>query len=26
VRLRQLAKHVNMWRIAELQVHAPVAP
>jgi hypothetical protein len=25
VRLRQLADHVNMWRIAELAVHAPLA-
>jgi hypothetical protein len=25
VRLRQIASHVNMWRIAELQVHAPPA-
>jgi hypothetical protein len=23
VRLRQLAKHENMWRVAELAVHAP---
>lgn len=23
VRLRQLAEHVNMWRIAELQIHGP---
>jgi hypothetical protein len=23
VQLRQVAKHLNMWRIAELQVHAP---
>jgi hypothetical protein len=26
VRLRQGAEHVNMWRVAELQVHAPAGP
>ncbi len=26
IRLQQLATHQNMWRVAELQVHAPTAP